>query len=389
MKDCKTKTVADVPVDYKQKYESLLRTIDETYRTFESDYNGQNLSYEAANNTNFKGEPTPDPAVRYFYHKDHLGGSLLVTSSTGAVIQQVSYLPFGEVFLEKRNGDWSSPYLFNGKELDEETGLYYYGARYYDPRTSVWLSVDPLAEKTFEPYSYVGNNPIRYIEPDGRMAVEFDTDLYNTGGKKIGTDGVDNGVKMVVTDKKEARQISKIKGNVDLNNVQSGVTLPSDATLQESLNVLDRTIANGGLREESSIVMNDGTVVQGQTGSMPTIVNGKQVATASLPNLPAGTTTADVEATIHSHPTTVQQVGNMIYPQEATLPSPTDRGTFSQFNRNIIVGPLGKVNLNNVTTNPNGTFNVPNRTNGAVIYDRNTTGILKLSRSAIQNILKN
>ena len=39
------------------------------------------------------------------------------------------------------------PYMFNGKELDTETGLYYYGARYYDPRVSLWLNVDPSAEK--------------------------------------------------------------------------------------------------------------------------------------------------------------------------------------------------------------------------------------------------
>src|SRR6218665_3999076 len=151
-------------------------------------------------------------------------------------------------------------------------------------------------------------------------------------------------------------------------------------------NVLDRTISNGGLREEASIVMNDGTVIQGQTGSMPTIVNGVQTATATLPNLPAGTTLADTEATIHSHPTTVQQVGNTIYPQEANTPSPTDKGTFSQYNRNIIVGPLGTVNTNQVTTNPNGTLNRPN---GAVIYDRNTTPQVEIKRKAIENILKN
>ncbi|WP_303850135.1 RHS repeat-associated core domain-containing protein, partial [Apibacter mensalis] len=49
------------------------------------------------------------------------------------------------MFIEERNNSWNSPYLFNGKELDEETGLYYYGARYYNPRESVWLSADPLS----------------------------------------------------------------------------------------------------------------------------------------------------------------------------------------------------------------------------------------------------
>ena len=60
-------------------------------------------------------------------------------------MQHVEYVPFGEVFIEERNNSWNTPYLFNGKELDEETGLYYYGARYYNPRESVWLSADPLS----------------------------------------------------------------------------------------------------------------------------------------------------------------------------------------------------------------------------------------------------
>ncbi|GJM65014.1 RHS repeat-associated core domain-containing protein [Persicobacter diffluens] len=60
--------------------------------------------------------------------------------------------------------------MFNGKELDDETGLYYYGARYYDPRSSVWLSVDPLAEKypRLSSMAYCANNPVNFIDPDGR-----------------------------------------------------------------------------------------------------------------------------------------------------------------------------------------------------------------------------
>src|SRR5690606_23845454 len=126
------------------------------------------------------------PAVFYF-HPDHLGSSTLITDNFGDPYQFFLDLPFGAnkrkshaVFLEvcerssfaeqSRSGTFNNPYKFNGKELDEETGLYYYGARYYNPRTSVWLSVDPLAEKgpQYSPYSYTFNNPIVFIDPDGR-----------------------------------------------------------------------------------------------------------------------------------------------------------------------------------------------------------------------------
>ncbi len=56
-----------------------------------------------------------------------------------------------------------NPYKFNAKELDEDTGLYYYGARYYNPRLSIWYGVDPLAEKmpSWSPYNYTFDNPIK------------------------------------------------------------------------------------------------------------------------------------------------------------------------------------------------------------------------------------
>ncbi|MCB0516487.1 MAG: RHS repeat-associated core domain-containing protein [Chitinophagales bacterium] len=66
-------------------------------------------------------------------------------------------------------GTYNNPYKFNGKELDAETGNYYYGARYYNPSLSMWLSVDPLAEKYpgVSPYVYTLQNPVRYVDPNG------------------------------------------------------------------------------------------------------------------------------------------------------------------------------------------------------------------------------
>jgi len=81
----------------------------------------------------------------------------------------MEYFPFGETFIEERTDAEYTSYLYNGKELDKETGLYYYGARYYDPRISMLYGVDPLAEKySFQsPFCYAGNNPIKFIDAFG------------------------------------------------------------------------------------------------------------------------------------------------------------------------------------------------------------------------------
>jgi RHS repeat-associated protein len=107
--------------------------------------------------------------VLYWYHPDHLGSSTFLSDAAGVPYQFVLYLPFGELFAEQRAAEWSTPYLFNAKELDTETGLYYYGARYYDPRVSTWWGVDPMAGKypNESPYLYTANNPIRFIDPTG------------------------------------------------------------------------------------------------------------------------------------------------------------------------------------------------------------------------------
>ena len=80
---------------------------------------------------------------------------------------------FGESLIEKSTnyGQFSSPYRFNGKELDPETGNYYYGARYYNPVWGVWLGVDPLAHKLphWTPYCFNNNNLVNIVDPDGKL----------------------------------------------------------------------------------------------------------------------------------------------------------------------------------------------------------------------------
>ena len=76
--------------------------------------------------------------AQYFYHQDHLGSTGFATDATGEVWQHLEYFPFGETWVDEVSDDTRVRYRFTGQELDQETKLYYFGARYYDPRTSVW-----------------------------------------------------------------------------------------------------------------------------------------------------------------------------------------------------------------------------------------------------------
>jgi RHS repeat-associated protein len=76
-----------------------------------------------------------------------MGSTGFVTDQNGELYEHVEYFPFGESWVQEHSNTQRTPYLYTGKELDDETGLYYYGARYYDPRTSVWVSADPILEK--------------------------------------------------------------------------------------------------------------------------------------------------------------------------------------------------------------------------------------------------
>ena len=81
-------------------------------------------------------------------------------------------------------------YSFNAKELDEETGMYYYEARYYKP--PVFTSRDPMFEKYFwmTPYAYCANNPVKYVDPSGEEIGK----IYNLNGQQIGDDGNDDNI---------------------------------------------------------------------------------------------------------------------------------------------------------------------------------------------------
>ena len=106
----------------------------------------------------------------FYYHTDHLGSTSYITDAKANVAQFDAYLPYGELLVDEYSSTEEMPYKFNGKEFDEEMGLYYYGARYMNPKTSLWYGVDPLAEKypSVGAYVYCVDNPIKLIDPNGK-----------------------------------------------------------------------------------------------------------------------------------------------------------------------------------------------------------------------------
>ncbi|MBU0706385.1 LysM peptidoglycan-binding domain-containing protein [Patescibacteria group bacterium] len=114
----------------------------------------------------------------YYLLTDHLGSVDVVLNELGEVVERRDYLPYGsERLKESAPNAPQTDHKFTGKELDDETGLYYYGARYYDPLIGRFVSVDPVEgdlknPQTFNKYTYVLNNPVMLVDPTGMVNVK-------------------------------------------------------------------------------------------------------------------------------------------------------------------------------------------------------------------------
>ncbi len=124
-----------------------------------------------------------------FYHHDALGSTIAATDANGDTLWTEEYTPYGNRIENKNNA--ANPFWYTGKQ--EEMGLNYFQARWYDPKLGRFLSPDPVEFnaanlQSFNRYAYANNNPYMYIDPDGNVAIKLIT---------LGLDFVDFSAAMV------------------------------------------------------------------------------------------------------------------------------------------------------------------------------------------------
>jgi RHS repeat-associated protein len=143
-----------------------------------------------------KNTTTTNGPIYSYYRKDHLGNNREVwrasytwgsTTHPAATVQRTQYYPSGLPW-KSNSGDnpGSQPYKYGGKEFVEMHGLDEYDsdARWYYPAIMRTTTMDPLAEKYYDisPYAWCGNNPVRFVDPDGRIIVDSNgVRIYKNG----------------------------------------------------------------------------------------------------------------------------------------------------------------------------------------------------------------
>jgi len=130
---------------------------------------------------------------------DHLGSTSMATDDTGILVSEARYSAFGEIRYD--SGTMTTDYLYTGQRQEAEIGLYYYGARWYDPAIGRFIQADsvvpnPGSAKGFDRYAYTFNNPIKYSDPSGHSPVLLDGEQFVETDK---SSGISNHISRTIT----------------------------------------------------------------------------------------------------------------------------------------------------------------------------------------------
>ena len=175
--------VASPGMEARYKYDPLGRRIEKDVNGVITRYlyDGPNLVAEYDQEGDLKARYTHSLAVDeplamerggkvFYYHRDGLGSVVALTGEGGQAAQRYEYESFGKIL--NPSGTLPNPFTFTAREYDEETGLYYFRARFYDPTAGRFLTQDPIgfAGGDVNLYRYVQNNPVNFRDPSGLAA---------------------------------------------------------------------------------------------------------------------------------------------------------------------------------------------------------------------------
>jgi RHS repeat-associated protein len=166
---------------------------------------------------------------------NHLGSSSIELKQDGVILSYEEYLPFGATSYQGISNELSQNrkrYRYTGKERDEETGLYYHGARYFASWLGRWTSVDPAiwkegdenSSRTANTYHAMGNNPVKNVDLDGRQETSFTTHLDRQLSSSQGAMMVQDSLRSVAAVALEVLSQPKVAGTLQtVGGVLEGV----------------------------------------------------------------------------------------------------------------------------------------------------------------------
>lgn len=246
----------------------------------------------------------------------------------------LDYHPFGMLMPGRDASASQYRYGFNSMEKDDEIkgegNSYDFGARIYDPRIGRWLSMDAIAKSFITPYNFAANNPIIFIDPEGK------TDFY-FNGKFIGTDGVDNNLIGVVHSKDVKKDIKKgdFSKLVDLKN---GTLFTGGFTIDKEVLKVATKIAAQAYSEKGKDREFGTSLTKTEDGYTQNEVNEGDPVNLDKYD-PAHVTIPDGDISIHTHPTGTGEYGHDNTPStKEGLGEHSDENIFPDYGMNIIIG---------------------------------------------------
>jgi len=240
--------------------------------------NGKTLFHISAGDRLVYTAFSPDGSAGEYYHPDHLHSAQVMSTNSGALTQHYEYTAYGNTRYTFSTNAFPLSRRYTSQVLDEDTGLYYYGSRYYDPVLGRFVQPDTVIPHIFDPqsydrYAYARDNPLHYVDPTGHAPDDDEEIPMTAGGARS----------MLLRDNPQAAALVKWGGQAMVNSAQAG-------RVAAELNPVVGTYNNG----YQAVTGRDAVDTSKKVSTTERVLSGVQVVTAVAP-MAAKTTEAVTE----------------------------------------------------------------------------------------------